>query len=134
MAPFDGLLQLFDFIHGHFGAHPELISLLMGENLLRAEFLRRSRRTPVISSPLLGLIATLLKRGEAEGTLRRGIDPLQLYVAMVALSSYHRSNAHTLSIIFSTDLLDPNWQADQKRQARAVLGSFLQAPARGRGE
>lgn len=134
VAPFDGLLQLFDFIHGHFGAHPELISLLMGENLLRAEFLRRSRRTPVISSPLLGLIATLLKRGEAEGTLRRGIDPLQLYVAMVALSSYHRSNAHTLSIIFSTDLLDPNWQADQKRQARAVLGSFLQAPARGRGE
>jgi AcrR family transcriptional regulator len=130
VAPFEGLLQLFDFIHGHFGTHPELISLLMGENLLRAEFLRRSRRTPVISSPLLGLIATLLKRGEAEGTLRRGMDPLQLYVVMVALSSYHRSNAYTLSIIFSTDLLDPRWQADQKRQARAVLGSFLHAPTR----
>lgn len=134
VAPFDGILQLFDFIHGHFGAHPELISLLMGENLLRAEFLCRSRRTPIISSPLLGLIATLLKRGEAEGTLRRGVDPLQLYVAMVALSSYHRSNAYTLSIIFSTDLLDPRWQAEQKRQARALLASFLQAPLRERGQ
>jgi AcrR family transcriptional regulator len=129
VTPFDGILQLFDFIHDHFGAHPELISLLMGENLLRAAFLRRSRRTPIISSPLLGAIATLLKRGEAEGTLRAGIDPLQLYVAMVALSSYHRSNAHTLSIIFSTDLLDLNWQAQQKRQARTLLASFLKRPA-----
>ncbi|MGO8914437.1 MAG: TetR/AcrR family transcriptional regulator [Stellaceae bacterium] len=129
VAPFDGILQLFDFIHDHFGAHPELISLLMGENLLRAEFLRRSRKTPVISSPLLGLIAGLLERGAAEGVLRAGIDPLQLYVAMVASSSYHRSNGHTLSVIFSTDLLDPRWQAAQKQQAREALACFLQAPA-----
>jgi AcrR family transcriptional regulator len=129
VAPFDGILQLFDFIHDHFGAHPELISLLMGENLLRAAFLRRSRRTPIISSPLLGLIATLLKRGEATGTLRPGIDPLQLYVAMVALSSYHRSNVYTLSIIFSTDLLDPDWQGRQKQQAQNLLASFLKRPA-----
>ena len=128
VAPFDGILQLFDFIHGHFGSHPELIRLLMGENLLRAEFLRRSRKTPAISSPLLGLIAGLLKRGEAEGVLRRGIDPLQLYVAMVSLSSYHRSNAHTLSVIFSTDLLDVGWQEEQKQQARTLLATFLRAP------
>lgn len=128
VAPLDGLMQLFEFIHGHFGDHPELISLLMGENLLRAEFLRRSEKTPVISSPVLGLISQLLRRGEAEGILRRGIDPLQLYVAMVALSSFHRSNAHTLSVIFSASLLDPRWQAEQKQQARQLLLSFLRIP------
>ena len=128
VAPFDGILQLFDFIHDHFGTHPELISLLMGENLLRAEFLRRSRKTPAVASPLLGLIAGLLKRGAAEGVLRGGIDPLQLYVAMVASSSYHRSNGHTLSVIFSTDLLDRRWQAAQKKQAREALACFLRAP------
>ena len=32
--PREGSMQLFDFIHNHFGAHPELIHLLSGENLL----------------------------------------------------------------------------------------------------
>ena len=36
VAPLEGMLQLFRFIHDHFGAHPELIALLSGENLLRA--------------------------------------------------------------------------------------------------
>ena len=125
VAPFEGLMQLFDFIHDHFGAHPELITLLMGENLLRAQFLRRSRRTPIISSPVLGLITRLLGRGKADGVLREGIDPLQLYVMMVALSSYHRSNAHTLSVMFARELLDRGWQSEQKRHAREALAYFL---------
>lgn len=128
VAPVDGIMHLFEFIHGHFGAHPELISLLGGENLLRAEFLRQSRKIQIISSPLLGSIERLLRRGEALKVVRPGIDPLQLYVAVVALSSYHRSNAHTLSVIFSTDLLASTWQAAQKRQARAMLASFLLKP------
>jgi AcrR family transcriptional regulator len=129
VSPFDGVLQLFDFIHTHFGMHPEIISLLNGENLLHAEFLRRSTIVPAISSPVLDLIARLLRRGAADGTLRPGIDPLQLYVAMVALSSYHRSNAYTLSHIFKTDLLDDVWRAAQLQQAKTMLASFVRAPA-----
>src|SRR6201995_1640211 len=34
-VPVEGLLQLFDFIDQHFAAHPELMTLLSGENLLR---------------------------------------------------------------------------------------------------
>ena len=125
VAPLEGMLALFDFIHGHFGAHPELIALLMGENLLRARFLKRSVKTPIVASPLIELIARLLERGVRAGGFRSGIDPLQLYVTMVALSSFHRSNAHTLSAIFRTDLLDPGWQAQQKRNADQVLTRFL---------
>jgi AcrR family transcriptional regulator len=129
LAPFEGVLQLFDFIHGHFGAHPELIRLLMSENLQRAQFLKRSSKAAAISSRLLPMIAGLLERGAAEGTMRQGIDPLQLYVAMVALSSYHRSNAHTLSVIFDAALLDQRWQAAQHGHARAILAAFLQPAA-----
>jgi AcrR family transcriptional regulator len=123
--PREGLMQLFDFIHNHFGAHPELIHLLSGENLLRARFLRSSSKTPIITSPLLPLIERLLRRGEREGLLRSGIDPLHLYVVMVALSYFHRSNAHTLSTLFRTDLLAPAWQAQHKKIAADVLARYL---------
>src|SRR3954470_7934477 len=98
VAPLTGMLELFAFIHAHFGSNPELIPLLSGENLLRARFLRRSSKAPIVASPLIELIARLLERGVKAGVFRAGIDPLQLYVMMVALSYFHRSNAHTLSV------------------------------------
>jgi AcrR family transcriptional regulator len=132
VAPLTGMLQLFNFVHAHFGAHPELIPLLSGENLLRARFLRRSAKAPIVASPLIELIAKLLERGVKEGDFRAGIDPLQLYVNMVALSYFHRSNAHTLSVLFRTDLLEPAWQAEQKRNADQMLTRFLErSSARG---
>ncbi len=100
VAPIDGMMQLFDFTYDHFGGHPELIHLLSGENLLKARFLRRSVKTPIIASPLIKLIDELLRRGEKEGDFRRGIDPLQLYVTMVSFASpaspaqFFRSTTH----------------------------------------
>jgi AcrR family transcriptional regulator len=124
-GPLEGIQKLFDFMHGHFGRHPELISLLNGENLLRARFLRRSIKTPLVASPLIQLIGQLLERGVKARVFRRGIDPLQLYVTMAGLSYFPRSNAHTLSVIFRTNLLDPAWQAEQKRHAMQLLTRFL---------
>jgi AcrR family transcriptional regulator len=128
--PFEGMMQLFDFTYEHFGQHPELIHILSGENLLRAKFLKRSSKTPIVASPLISLISVLLKRGEKNSDFRSGIDPLQLYVAMVGFAYFHRSNAHTLSVIFKSDILDADWQAKHKGYAREMLKSFLRHEAR----
>jgi len=126
VQPLTGMLQLFNFVHAHFSSHPELIALLSGENLLRARFLRRSVKAPIVASPLIELIGRLLERGVKQGEFRAGIDPLQLYVMMVALSYFHRSNAHTLSVLFRTDLLEATWQSEQKRAADQMLARFLE--------
>jgi AcrR family transcriptional regulator len=125
--PVAGLLQLFDFIDRHFTAHPELMTLLSGENLLRGRFLRRSAKTPIISSPLMPLMEELLRRGERKGLIRPGVDPLHLYVVMVALCYFHRSNAHTLSFLFRTDLLASGWQSEHKKVATDLLAGYLRA-------
>jgi AcrR family transcriptional regulator len=123
--PLQGVLELFDFMYGHFGAHPELINLMSGENVLGARFLRRSAKIPLVASPLIALLRALLRRGERDGVFRRGIDPLRLYVRMVALCYFHRSNAHTLSNIFRTDLRSADWQARYLDEARAMLRASL---------
>jgi AcrR family transcriptional regulator len=125
VEPLEGILSLFHFIHKHFGRHEELISLLSGENLLEARFLRRSTDAPIKASPLIALIAGLLRRGEQSGTFRSGIDPLVLYVAMASLSYFHRSNVHTLSSIFQHNLKAPAWQAAQRRLAEDMISRVL---------
>jgi AcrR family transcriptional regulator len=125
VSPLDGMMQLFDFTYEHFGKHPELIHILSGENLLRARFLKRSSKTPVVASPLIAMIRELLKRGENDGIFRNGIDPLQFYVTMVGFAYFHRSNAHTLSVIFKSDILKPGWQIEHKRYAKEMMLGFL---------
>lgn len=127
----EGLLKLFDFIFDHFASHPELVRLLSAENLLAGEFLRSSVATPTVASPVVEYIDTLLRRGEIEGTVRAGIHPLHLYVVMVGLSYFHRSNAPTLSIIWQTDLAAPAWQQEHRRLAEDMLLAFLTSPAIG---
>lgn len=124
-TPLDGILQLFDFIDGHFSSHPELLQLLAFENLNKAAHLRQSTRIPQQASPVLDLIDTLLQRGEAEGVFRTGIDALHLYVSMVSLAYYGKSHAHTLSRIFKQDLLARDWQAAHRAQNHQMLAGFL---------
>jgi AcrR family transcriptional regulator len=127
--PMAGLLTMFEFTFGHFSKHPELIRLLSAENLSEARTLRTSQQTPIVASPVIAQISELLRRGEADGTIRQGIDPVHLYVVMVALSYFHKSNAYTLAIIFGSHLLSEPWLADHRDVAREVLLSFLRAPA-----
>jgi AcrR family transcriptional regulator len=123
--PLEGVLQMFDFINGHFARHPELRHLLAFENLNRAQHLKRSTRIPEMATPVLGLLGRLIKRGEQSGAFRPGVDPLQLYITMVSLAYYSKSHAFTLSRIFEQDLLSPEWQQAQQAHTHQLLRAFL---------
>lgn len=124
-GPLEAVLQLFEFTYEHFAANPRLISLLSGENLLKAKFLKRSKQTPTISSPVITQLKSIIARGAAEGRFRPGIDPLQLYVLIVSLSYFHLSNGFTLSVIFEQNVFDTHWLADHKRMARGVVERYV---------
>jgi AcrR family transcriptional regulator len=132
--PADGILQLYDFIESHFSAHPELLNLLSSENLNRARFLKRSKLIPKISSPVLDLLRTLIARGEQSATLRVGIDPLHLYVMLVSLAYFHKSNAYTISQMFETNMLAPDWQRAHKEQAHELVRAFLVVQPAGKAQ
>ena len=125
LDPLEGLLRIFDFVDHHFATHPQLRKLLAFENLNEARHLARSTRIPEISSPVLGLIRKLLKRGVAGGQVRAGIDALHLYVAMVSLSYYGRAHAHTLSRIFNKDMQQASWQRAHQKLTRQMVTAFL---------
>jgi TetR/AcrR family transcriptional regulator len=94
---------------------------------LKAKYLKRSKRTPVISSPVITQLENIIRRGEATGQFRDGIDPLQLYVLIVSLSYFHMSNGYTLSVIFEQDVFKPDWLARHKQIAHDVVVRYVAA-------
>ncbi|MDF1792688.1 MAG: TetR/AcrR family transcriptional regulator [Thalassobaculaceae bacterium] len=109
LAPRDALLRLTRFTWDHFRANQIFIDLTRNENLTGGQFIRQSAAIAEMSSPLISMIEDTIGRGLILADFRHEVDPLQLYVSIVALSSHHLSNAHTLSAVFKTDLTAPDW-------------------------
>lgn len=112
--PCEGLLRLTRFTWEHFHAQRVFIDITRYENLARGKYIRQSESIAAMSSPLIGQLGVILDRGVAAGAFRHPVDPLQLYISIVALSAHHLNNAHTLSATFDTDLTDPDWVAARR--------------------
>jgi len=125
LAPEAALLRLVDFTLDHFAANRLFIDLTRNENLVGGRFIRASKAIAKMSSPLIAMIAETIKRGLKSGIFRHNADPLQLYVSIVALSSHHLSNVHTLSAVFQTDLADPKWIKERRRHVEAMVCRML---------
>ena len=125
LEPMATLMKLFDFTYAHFAANPLFIRILTSENMLDARQLARSQQVPQISTHFLTVIADVLARGERDAVFRPGIDPLQLYVTMVALSYFHISNGPTLSRIFAANMNGARWRNERRRHATEMLRAYL---------
>jgi len=125
LPPREGMRRLVEFSIGYCEAHPEFVALLIGENLNRARYLRRSRKIRKLHSSLVQVIADLLERGRRAGVFRAGVDPTELYISMAALGFFYFSNAHTLSVIFKRDLHAPAARRRHSRHAVDVVLGFL---------
>jgi len=123
LAPEEGMARLVRFNLRYTAAHPEFVALLNQENIHRAAYLQRSEQVKALYSPLLELIRAVLARGEAAGVFRRGVDPLQLYVTILAIGHFYVSNRFTLSTIFGTDLgTEAALEARERHCVEVVLG------------
>jgi AcrR family transcriptional regulator len=125
--PLEGMLALLGFVYDYFEANPEFEGLLLAENAMRGRFVLQSKEVAASSSRLRALIATLIDSGERQGVFRRGLDPTQVYVSILALSRFHLSNAYSVSALLGADLTDPDWRRARLDHVREMLTAYLRA-------
>jgi TetR/AcrR family transcriptional regulator len=124
LPPKMAIQKLIESSFDHLAAHPDFIVLLNDENLGGARHVRGSRKLKAMHSPLVSMLDKILKQGVREGTFRRGINPVHLYISIAGLSYFFFSNTATLSAIFGTDLSRP---AMKRARRRHVVDLVLQA-------
>jgi AcrR family transcriptional regulator len=132
--PVEGVRRLVEFTWNYYLRHPEFLSLLNSENLHGAQHLRKSIHIREMNSPLINTLAKVLARGTRSGVFRPGVDALQLYVSIAALSYINLSNNRTLSAVFGRDLAAPSARSERlDHMVDVVLGYLRPAgPARRR--
>lgn len=127
LEPEEGMRRLIDFTFEHFVDNPDLINLVMGENLLRAKYIKQSERIAALTRPLQESLGLLLARAAKTGVFRPGVDPAQLWLTIFSLCWVHLSNRHTLSWMLQDDLADAGWLRRRREHVKEVVLDYLAA-------
>ena len=125
LEPLDAIRKLAEFKFDYYLAHPAIISLLAGENMQNAKFLKRSRLLRDMHNSLANVLQTVLATGKKKGLIKPGIDPLQLYISLASLSYFYFSNASTLSTAFGRDLMSASELKARRAHAIEVVLDYI---------
>jgi len=118
LPPLDAIRKLVEFKFDYYIKNPAMVRLLAGENMLNAQYLKKSSRLREMQVSLIDVLQSVLSAGEKQKVFRKGIDPVQLYFSIASLSYFYFANAPTLSTAFGRNLAEPKEQ--KARIAHAV--------------
>lgn len=123
MAPSAALRTLAETTYVHHTTHPEFIQLVSGENIQRAEHLRRSQTILRENASAIGLLEHVIERGVRDGVFRTDVDALDVHMMISAFACFHVANRHTFAAIFGRDMLSPELQDGH----RLLIGDMVVA-------
>ncbi len=119
------ILTLVEFTWRYYLAHPEFIRMLNSENQLEARHLKASPHTRAINAAHITRMKKLLARGHREGSVRTGLDPMQIHVSIAALGFFYLINRHTLSTIFESDLGSKRMLDARLKVMQEIIGCWI---------
>lgn len=106
LPPKEALETLVRFTWQYYLKNPEFLNLVNSENLHRGIHIKGSETIEALSTRFMAMVDGILKRGEADGSFRPNIDPVQLNITIAAIGYYYLTNRYTGSIIYKRDLMD----------------------------
>ena len=121
----DALRRLIEHDVRYHSQHPELVRLVMNENIHRAEHLKQIESLQVENQLIIDTLRRIIARGEAEGTFRLGIDPVTLHMNITALSFYNVSNQFTFAHNFGVNMSSPPAVERRAREVADILLSWV---------
>ncbi len=88
-TPEQALKQIANNAFEAFTQNPSFVRLLTFENLAGAPYIRQSQHASRLNRMAMADLESVLKRGRADGSIRKDVKPLDVYINMVGLCYYH---------------------------------------------
>ena len=127
LDPIAAIERLIRSVHRLFVERQDILTLLNSENLYKAHHIRKSKTIADLYNPLLDAMIDIHRRGVEDGTFRRDIDPVDLYISISGLSYFYVANNHTLGFIFHQELMQPDRLAAREQHIVDVILGYLQS-------
>lgn len=126
--PVEGMRQLIEHSWDHYVSHPDLVRLLMNENLLRGRHIRESEQVQRTSFPLVETVSVLLAAGQVKGVFRSDVSSEHMLMTIMSLGFFYLSNQYTCATWIGADLMAPARRKAWRRHICDVVLQFLVPP------
>lgn len=104
LAPVDAIRRIVEFTFDYYLSHQYFVRIVVAENQAKGRHLKKSKAMRTLNRPILDLLSRVIARGQAEGSFRPGLEPLDVHMAIAALGNFNVSHQHTFSAIFQRDM------------------------------
>jgi AcrR family transcriptional regulator len=127
IEPQEAIRQFVCYTWNYYLKNPQVLRIFSGENLMRAQYLQRSRRMKELRKPPHTKLVEIIERGVAQNMFRPDVDIFQLYITIGSLTYFYLSARHTLSVLYGPELsTDEGLDIRVKHIVDVVLG-YLRA-------
>ncbi|MFV0243718.1 MAG: TetR family transcriptional regulator [Qingshengfaniella sp.] len=125
MTPEAGVRRLITFTFDYMQEDPEFVAIIRNENVLGGGFIRDLPKVAESTTSLIDALADLLARGHESGVFKPNIDPIHLYVMILALCIVPHSQRSTLSVMLRQDLGAGDWLARHRDIVTDAVLTYL---------
>jgi AcrR family transcriptional regulator len=105
---------------------PDLIRLIMNENLLRGKYIRQMKGIKQAALPLVEVLDEILQAGRKKGLFRRDVATQDALMTIMSLGFFYVSNQYTISQWLNFDANEEKRRADWLRHITETVFLLLE--------
>lgn len=121
LEPVDAIRRIIEFTYEYYLTHQYFVRIVVAENQARGRHFRKSKAMRSLNRPIIDRLARVIERGQTDGTFRRGVDPVEVHMAIAALGMFNVTNQYTFGAIFQRDM---GTKGDVRRR-REIVGEVI---------
>lgn len=117
LEPMQAIERLVEFTFDHHDRNVDFVRIVCIENIHNGDNVKQSPTIRQLSQNIVSILDNILRRGEALGVFRQGVNAIDLHLMISSFCFYRISNRHTFSEIFQIELVND----EIKQRHKAML-------------
>ena len=122
LDPPEAIRSIVEFTYNYYLDHEGFVRLVVAENQAKGRHLRKSKAMRTLNRPIIDTLGRVIARGQAEGSFRTDVDPIDIHMTIAALGMFNVTNQHTFAGIFQRDM---GAKGDVPRRRKMVADMIL---------
>jgi AcrR family transcriptional regulator len=128
LAPADAIRRIVEFTYDYYVEHEYFVRLVVAENQAKGRHMKRFPSLRTVNRPIVDVLGAVVARGQAEGTFRHDVDPIDVHMAIAALGMFNVTNQYTFGTLFQRAMGAKGDVPSRRRMVADMILSWL-APA-----
>jgi AcrR family transcriptional regulator len=104
LEPAQAMRRIVEFTYNYYVTHEGFVHLVVAENQSRGRHLKKSQLMRTLNRPIIDRLSRVIARGQADGSFRRDVDPVEIHKSIAALGMFNVTNKYSFGAIFQRDM------------------------------